>query len=190
MHRDDFWCQKSDCLAVEQRGNAHKFGQRWLGPYPFDSIYYKSIWYILRSATFAISSCTTCVFEMHAPLTLLEHPWAKSVMKEATWAKQVENGGDESQPLANLFLFLKRTCRSGDGALIQQELVKRTLRCFRAALTVYSELHELWTKVWPGPTWFIVIVSAWVSLETSPKSPTKRMYPLTSNGAVKSQQQH
>ena len=54
----------------------------------------------------------------------------------------------------------------------------------------YSELHELWTKVWPGATCFIVIVSAWVSSETSPKSPTRRMYPLTSKGTVKSQQQH
>ena len=46
-------------------------------------------------------------------------------------------------------------------AFIQHDLEttpvkQRMLRCFRAVITVYSEIHEPWTKVWPGATWFTV----------------------------------
>jgi len=88
-------------------------------------------------------------------------PWAKSVMKEATWAKQFENGGDESQPLANLFLFLKRTCRSGDGALIQQELVKRPVLpgCFDGIFRAsWAMSHK---QKWPSWLNFPIWIENW-----------------------------
>ena len=113
---------------------------------------YKSIWYILRSATFAISSCTTCLFEMHAPLTLLELSLSWKRLLERNNSKME---GMKASPWQTCFYFWRERADLVTGHWSSRNLWRG--RCFRAALTVYSELHELWATSRNGhPDWIFL----------------------------------
>ena len=123
--------------------------------------------YILRSATFAISSCTTCLFEMHAPLTLLELSLSWKRLLERNNSKME---GMKASPWQTCFYFWRERADLVTGHWSSRNLWRG--RCFRAALTVYSELHELWATSRNGhPDWIFLFelrkLAKMASLKTS-----------------------